>query len=120
MRTLIIAAFLLISSLIGTAQHFQKPQYEVGIGYAFKHQEGFRIPRVTVAANDFFNGDGRGLIGAYATFEYRSGINFKEDATNYYFRMPVVLNFALPRLPEFQLFGGADILSYAMGKNLRK
>jgi outer membrane protein OmpA-like peptidoglycan-associated protein len=120
MRTLIIAALLLISSQMSFAQYFQKPQYEVGVGYAFKHQEGFGIPRVTVAANDFFNGDGRGLIGAYATLEYRSGITFKEDGTNYYFRMPVGLNFALPRLPEFQIFGGADVLSYAMGKNLRK
>lgn len=120
MRLLIITATLLAISHLSSAQSFQKPQYEVGIGYALKHQEGFGVPRLTFAANDFFNGNGKGLIGAYTTLEYRNGITFKEDGTNYYFRMPIGLNFAFSKMPELQMFGGADVISYAMGKNLRK
>ncbi len=111
---------LLAAFQAANCQSFQVPKYEVGLGYAFKHQEGFGIPRVTFAVNEFFNGGGKGLIGAYTTMEYRSGIEFKEDGTNYYLRMPVGLNFSLPKFPAIQAFAGADFISYAAGKNLRK
>jgi outer membrane protein OmpA-like peptidoglycan-associated protein len=120
MKNLFTIVLLAVIGVALNAQGFQKPKFEVGLGYALKHQEGFGIPRFTFAANEFYNGYGRGLIGAYGTIEYRGGVDFKEDGTNYYFRAPIGLNFSFPKLPELQVFGGADVISYASGKNLRK
>ena len=120
MRASTILIMLLFSSQMSIAQSFTKPKYELGVGYVIKHKEGFGIPRATFAVNDFLTLKGFGFVGAYTTIEYRSGINFKEDGTNYFYRMPVGLSYSLPKLPDFQLFGGGDVLNFAGGKNLRK
>jgi len=103
---------LTIAAVSASAQ-FQTPKLEVGLGYAFKHQEGFGIPRFTVGLNEMFKG-----FGLYATPEYRGGIEFKEDGTNYYFRMPTGLNYR--HSSGVGVFAGGDLLGLAMGKNLRK
>lgn len=120
MKNLLTLVLLSIIGVALNAQGFQKPKYEVGLGYVLEHAEGFGIPRFTFAANELYNGYGRGLVGAYGTIEYRGGVDFKEDGTNYYFRAPVGFTLSLPSMTSFQLFGGADVLSYAVGKNLRK
>ena len=109
----LITLFALIIVAVSASAQFQAPKLEVGLGYVFKHQEGFGIPRFTVGLNEMFKG-----FGLYATPEYRGGIEFKEDGTNYYFRMPTGLNYR--HSSGIGVFAGGDLLSVAMGKNLRK
>lgn len=91
----------------------QDPTLEIGVGYAFQHQEGFGIPRLTLAVNNLFSAG----IGFYATPEYRGGITFIEDGTDFYFRMPMGMSF---EYGVVGFFAGLDPLSAAMGKNWRK
>lgn len=112
MKKLITFAVFIAIAISASAQ-FQAPKLEVGLGYAFKHQEGFGIPRLTLGLNELYRG-----FGLYATPEYRGGIEFKEDATNYYFRMPTGLNYR--HSSGVGIFAGGDLLSVAMGKNFRK
>lgn len=109
----LITLFALIVVAVSASAQFQTPKLEVGLSYVFKHQEGFGIPRFTVGLNKMFKG-----FGLYATPEYRGGIEFKEDGTNYYFRMPTGLNYR--HSSGIGVFAGGDLLSVAMGKNLRK
>ncbi|MSP65203.1 MAG: OmpA family protein [Flavobacteriaceae bacterium] len=109
----LITLFALIVVAVSASAQFQTPKLEVGLSYVFKHQEGFGIPRFTVGLNEMFKG-----FGLYATPEYRGGIEFKEDGTNYYFRMPTGLNYR--HSSGIGVFAGGDLLSVAMGKNLRK
>ena len=91
----------------------QSPSFELGVGMVAQHQEGFSAARFTAAVNNMF---GYGL-GFYITPEYRGGINFLEDGTNYYFRTPMGVSF---ELGSFGVFMGADPISALSGKNLRK
>lgn len=109
----LITLVVFITLAISASAQFQAPKLEVGLGYAFKHQEGFGIPRLTLGLNELYRG-----FGLYATPEYRGGIEFKEDATNYYFRMPTGLNYR--HSSGVGIFAGGDLLSVAMGKNFRK
>ena len=90
----------------------QPTNFEIGVGYATQHEEGFGIPRMTLAVNNVYSG-----LGFYLTPEYRSGITFIEDGTNYYFRMLTGIGF---EYGSYGLFVGADLISFAGGKNLRK
>ena len=91
----------------------QDPSIEMGIGYAVQHTEGFGIPRFTLAVNNLFDAG----IGFYISPEYRGGITFVEDGTDFYFRMPLGINF---EYGPIGFFIGADPISFAAGKNLRK
>jgi hypothetical protein len=51
------------------------------------------------------------------TPEYRGGITFEEDGTNYYFRIPMGLSFEYGTIG---LFLGADPINALAGKNWRK
>jgi outer membrane protein OmpA-like peptidoglycan-associated protein len=112
MKKLLTLIALTVAAASALAQ-FQSPKIEAGVGYAFRHQEGFGIPRLTLGLNEMYKG-----FGLYATPEYRSGIEFKEDNTNYYFRMPTGLNYR--HSSGVGIFAGGDLLSVAMGKNFRK
>lgn len=101
------------AAAVSAMGQIQSPKIEVGAGYAFRHQEGFGIPRFTLGLNEMYKG-----FGLYATPEYRSGIEFKEDGTNYYFRMPTGLNYR--HSSGVGVFAGGDLLGVAMGKNFRK
>ena len=109
----LITLIALITVAVSASAQFQTPKLEVGLGYAFKHQEGFGIPRFTIGLTEMYKG-----FGIYATPEYRGGIEFKEDGTNYYFRMPTGLNYR--HSSGIGVFAGGDLLSAAMGKNFRK
>jgi len=91
----------------------QEPSFEIGVGYAFKHNEGFGIPRMTLGVNNLLNAG----IGFYITPEYRGGITFLEDGTDYYFRIPMGMTF---EYGPFGAFLGLDPISALAGKNLRK
>ena len=109
-----ILALLVISfGLNLDAQNTQGPNFEIGLGYALKHTEGFGIPKAYVGVNNLYNG-----IGAYVSPEYRRNITFLEDGTNYYFRIPMGLTFEINE--NVACFAGADPISFAQGKNLRK
>jgi outer membrane protein OmpA-like peptidoglycan-associated protein len=109
----LLTIITITATAISALAQIQTPKVEVGVGYAFKHQEGFGIPRFTFGLNEMYNG-----FGLYATPEYRGGIEFKEDGTNYYFRMPTGLNYR--HKSGVGVFGGGDLLSVAQGKNFRK
>jgi len=91
----------------------QSPSFEINAGLAVRHKEGFSIPRVTVGVNNLFKSG----IGFYMTPEYRGGITFDEDGTNYYFRIPMRLSFEYGTIG---LFLGADPINALAGKNWRK
>ena len=52
----LLALIALTIAAVSTSAQFQTPKLEVGLGYVFKHQEGFGIPRFTVGLNDMFKG----------------------------------------------------------------
>jgi hypothetical protein len=108
-----LTLFALLTVTVSALAQFQTPKLEVGLGYAIKHQEGFGIPRLTIGLNEMFKG-----FGFYATPEYRGGIEFKEDGTNYYFRLPTGINYR--HSSGIGVFAGGDLLSVAIGKNFRK
>lgn len=89
------------------------PNFEVGIGYALRHTEGFGIPKAYFGVNNAFRG-----LGAYVSPEYRANITFIEDGTDFYFRIPMGLTLEVNE--NFGLFAGIDPISFAQGKNLRK
>jgi len=91
----------------------QSPSFELGVGMVAQHEEGFSAARFTAAVNNMF---GYG-IGFYITPEYRGGIDFLEDGTNYYFRTPMGVSF---EVGSFGVFMGADPISALSGKHLRK
>lgn len=95
--------------------YLETPTLEIAVGYIPQHQEGFGIPKLTFSGNNLL----KNLIGVgfYISPEYRPNVSFQEDGTNYYFRMPIGINY------EFGALGfylGADPISLAAGKNLRK
>ena len=100
-----------IAKLLETVA-LQPTNFEIGVGYATQHEEGFGIPRMTLAVNNVYSG-----LGFYLTPEYRSGITFIEDGTDYYFRMISGIGF---EYGSYGLFVGADLINFAAGKNLRK
>ena len=91
----------------------QEPSFEFGLGYAVRHNEGFGIPRMTLGVNNLFNAG----VGFYVTPEYRGGITFLEDGTDYYFRMPMGMTFEYGPVGAFV---GMDPISALAGKHLRK
>ena len=91
----------------------QFPSIEIGLGYTFQHEEGFGIPRFTLAVNNLLNAG----LGFYLTPEYRGGILFEEDGTDYYFRMPIGFSF---EVGQVGFFIGADPISASVGKHWRK
>ncbi len=127
----ILITLLCFGSLLGSAQEanlasksealkklteklsLQTPRLEVNLGLVVKHQEGFAIPRLTLAANNLFKSG----LGFYVTPEYRGGIVFEEDGTDFYFRMPMGMSLEIGNIG---FFFGADPISAAAGKNWRK
>ena len=109
----ILSIALIFVGLAAMAQVRPKPSFEIGVGYALRHTEGFGIPKAFLGVNNLYNG-----IGAYVSPEYRGNITFLEDGTDYYFRIPMGLTFQINE--NAGLFAGIDPISFAMGKNLRK
>lgn len=112
MKKIILISFI-ISSLSSAGQLVQGPNFELGVGYALRHTEGFGIPKFYIGVNNLFNG-----LGAYISPEYRSNITFIEDGTDYYFRIPMGLTFDVNE--NIGMFAGVDPISFFQGKNLRK
>ena len=85
-----ISGFILAFTLLmnANAQSFfedapEKPSFEAGLGVVFKHQEDFSALRFTAGAKDVLL---KNRLGFYYVVEYRGGINFQEDQTDFYFR----------------------------------
>ena len=93
----------------------ETPTFEIGLGYIPEHSEGFDIFKLTFSGNNLF----RNLVGVgfYISPEYRPNVQFQEDGTNFYFRLPVGINYEFGALG---IFLGGDPISLAAGKNLRK
>jgi hypothetical protein len=95
--------------------NLESTTFEIGLGYIPQHAEGFGIPKLTFSGNNVF----KNLIGVgfYISPEYRPNIQFQEDGTNYYFRLPIGINYEFGAMG---IFLGGDPISLAAGKNLRK
>jgi len=85
-----ISSFVLAFTFLmnANAQSFfedapEKPSFEAGLGVVFKHQEDFSALRFTAGAKDVLL---KNRLGFYYVVEYRGGINFQEDQTDFYFR----------------------------------
>jgi len=76
-KTILTLAFLL-SFKIAVSQIQIVPK----LGYVFQHREDFGAPRLSLAANNLI----KERVGFYYSLEYRGGIQFQEDQTNFYFR----------------------------------
>ena len=80
-------AFAFTFLMNANAQNFLEfaplPSFEAGLGVVFKHQEDFSALRFTAGAKDVLL---KNRLGFYYVVEYRGGINFQEDQTDFYFR----------------------------------
>lgn len=76
-KPLFTLVFMLFSNfVVGQIQIVPK------LGYVFQHREDFGAPRISLAANNLI----KERVGFYYSLEYRGGIQFQEDQTNFYFR----------------------------------
>ena len=80
-------AFAFTFLMNANAQNFLEyaplPSFEAGLGVVFKHKEDFSALRFTAGAKDVLL---KNRLGFYYVVEYRGGINFQEDQTDFYFR----------------------------------
>ena len=83
---------------------FTKPSFEPGLGMVFQHREKFSAPRLAFGVNQLI----KNRVGFYYTLEYRGGIQFEEDNTNFYFRDLFGTSFQINE--QFSIHGGAGLL----------
>lgn len=75
-KAIFTLVFLLIANyVVGQIQIVPK------LGYVFQHREGFGAPRISLSANNII----KERVGFYYSLEYRGGIQFQEDQTNFTF-----------------------------------
>ena len=75
--------FLMNANAQNFLEYASLPSFEAGLGVVFKHQEDFSALRFTAGAKDVLL---KNRLGFYYVVEYRGGINFQEDQTDFYFR----------------------------------
>jgi len=87
------------------------PTFEVGTGLAFRHSEGFYIPRFSIAGHKIYKG-----LGLYLTYEQRNNVPFADDfnSDGNYQRYLVGPTFYVNRF--VYLFGGVSPVGpYGLG-----
>lgn len=82
-KILLLAIICLSFQTEGKAQSDFTSELETGVGVILRHQEKFRAVRFTVGVKNLIL---KNRLGFYYVLEYRGGIEFQEDNTNYYFR----------------------------------
>jgi outer membrane protein OmpA-like peptidoglycan-associated protein len=78
--------------------------WEPGLGMVFRHKEQFSAVRLALGTRNLFI---KNRIGVYYILEYRGGIKFQEDGTNFYFRDLLGLNYSINK--SFSIHGGLGI-----------
>ncbi len=92
-----------------TAQSTSQPRWNVaswepGLGMVFRHEEGFSAARICLGTRNLLI---KNRVGFYYVLEYRGGIKFIEDGTNFYFRDLLGLNFSINK--NFSVHGGMGV-----------
>ena len=78
--------------------------WEPGLGMVFRHQEKFSAARLALGTRNLFI---KNRVGIYYILEYRGGIKFQEDGTNFYFRDLMGLNYSVNK--SFSIHGGMGV-----------
>lgn len=71
---------------------WNSPSWELGAGAVFKHHEDFSAGRILIGTRNLMI---KNRFGLYYILEYRGNIEFNEDATKYYFRDILGLNYSI-------------------------
>ena len=78
--------------------------WEPGLGMVFRHKEQFSAVRLAMGSRNLLI---KNRIGIYYILEYRGGIKFQEDGTNFYFRDLLGLNYSINK--SFSIHGGMGV-----------
>jgi len=78
--------------------------WEPGLGMVFRHKEQFSAVRLAMGSRNLLI---KNRIGIYYILEYRGGIKFQEDGTNFYFRDLLGLNYSINK--SFSIHGGLGV-----------
>jgi len=78
--------------------------WEPGLGMVFRHKEQFSAVRLALGTRNLLV---KNRVGIYYILEYRGGIKFQEDGTNFYFRDLLGLNYSINK--SFSIHGGMGV-----------
>jgi outer membrane protein OmpA-like peptidoglycan-associated protein len=78
--------------------------WEPGLGMVFRHKEQFSAVRLAMGSRNLLI---KNRVGIYYILEYRGGIKFQEDGTNFYFRDLLGLNYSINK--SFSIHGGLGV-----------
>jgi outer membrane protein OmpA-like peptidoglycan-associated protein len=87
-----------------TKEKWNVASWEPGLGMVFRHQEKFSAARLSLGTRNLFI---KNRVGIYYILEYRGGIKFQEDGTNFYFRDLMGLNYSVNK--SFSIHGGMGV-----------
>ena len=87
-----------------TKEKWNVASWEPGLGMVFRHQEKFSAARLYLGTRNLLV---KNRVGIYYILEYRGGIKFQEDGTNFYFRDLLGLNYSVNK--SFSLHGGMGV-----------
>lgn len=112
MKKLIITLLCILSLGFGSnvqAQSASQPRWNIaswepGLGMVFRHKEQFSAVRLAMGSRNLMI---KNRIGVYYILEYRGGIKFQEDGTNFYFRDLLGLNYSINK--SFSIHGGMGV-----------
>ena len=112
MKKLIITLLCILSLGFGSnvqAQSASQPRWNIaswepGLGMVFRHKEQFSAVRLAMGSRNLMI---KNRIGVYYILEYRGGIKFQEDGTNFYFRDLLGLNYSINK--SFSIHGGIGV-----------
>ena len=87
-----------------TKEKWNVASWEPGLGMVFRHKEQFSAVRLALGTRNLLV---KNRVGIYYILEYRGGIKFQEDGTNFYFRDLLGLNYSINK--SFSIHGGLGV-----------
>ena len=107
--TAILCHLISLSTCEINAQTVSQPRWNVaswepGLGMVFRHKEQFSAVRLAMGSRNLLI---KNRVGIYYILEYRGGIKFQEDGTNFYFRDLLGLNYSINK--SFSIHGGLGV-----------
>ena len=112
MKNIVLSLIIVLVSVFlpqtGNAQTSKEKwniaSWEPGLGMVFRHKEQFSAVRLAMGSRNLLI---KNRIGIYYILEYRGGIKFQEDGTNFYFRDLLGLNYSINK--SFSIHGGMGV-----------
>ena len=100
MKNIILSLIIVLVSVFlpqtGNAQTSKEKwnvaSWEPGLGLVFRHKEQFSAVRLAMGSRNLLI---KNRVGIYYILEYRGGIKFQEDGTNFYLRDLLGLNYSI-------------------------